>query len=65
MFDRNGQVAGVATGGVGEPGRLVPWQALAAGIDLPTPDPAVQVAGLPDVVYEHALRAALQVLVPA
>jgi len=65
VFDRNGQVAGVATGGVGEPGRLVPWQALAAGIDLPTPDPAVQVAGLPDVVYEHALRAALQVLVPA
>jgi tetratricopeptide (TPR) repeat protein len=66
VFDRNGQLAGVAAGGMdGEPVRLVPLQALAAGIDLPRPDPAAQVAGLPDVVYEHALRAALQVLVPA
>jgi hypothetical protein len=63
VFDRNGQLAGVATGAEGEPARFVPWQALADDIEMPPPDPAVQVAGLPDVVYEHAMRTALQVLV--
>jgi hypothetical protein len=65
VFDRNGQLAGVSVGSEGRTGRFVPWQALSPDIELPQPDPAVQLAGLPDVVYEHALRTALQVLVRA
>lgn len=62
VFDRHGHLAGIALSVAGTD-RFVPWSALPVGLERPPPDPAVHVAGLPDVVYEHALRTALQVLV--